>query len=158
MKRVSFAAMVLLLTFASAPLSSAADDPVLGTWRLNLSRSKYVPGPAPKGETRTYRQTDAGIFCTIDRVDAQGKHVPKIEFAEKYDGRYYPVTGSVVGDAVALTRINDYLSEATMKHAGMVVSTTRRIITDNGKTLMLIYKEIDREHPVDNVIVYDRVQ
>ena len=43
-----------------------------------------------------------------------------------------------------------------MMHGGMVVAVTRRIITDNGKTLMLIYQEPSTEHPVDNVIVYDR--
>ena len=56
---------------------------------------------------------------------------------------------------VTLKRINDYVAEATMKHAGKVVATTRRLITDNGKTLILIYQETDAEHPVDNIIVYD---
>jgi hypothetical protein len=38
----------------------------------------------------------------------------------------------------------------------MVVAATRRIITDNGKTLMLIDQETDPEHPVDNLFVYGR--
>jgi hypothetical protein len=160
MKRRSFLAIVPLLTIAPLPLLKATEDadPIIGVWKLNLARSKYVPGPPPKSETRTYRQKDNEIFCTIDRVDSSGKRVQPIEFAEKYDGREYPIKGSSVGDALVLKRINDYLAEATMKHAGMVVATTRRIITDNGKTLMLIYKEVNPEHPVDNVIVYDRVQ
>ena len=155
-----FLAAAILLTAASAPQINAAerDDPILGSWKLNLVKSKYIPGPAPQSQTRTYRQTPSGIFCTIETVDAKGNRQPKIEFHEKYDGTDYPITGSTVGDALALVRINDYLAEATMKHAGMVVATTRRIITDNGKTLMLIYKEISQEHPVDNIIVYDRVE
>ena len=152
--------MVLLFTSAASHVlqSAEAADPIIGVWKLNLARSKYVPGPSPKSETRTYRQTPEGIFCTIDRVDANGKHITPIEFSEKYDGKDRPLKGSAIGDALALVRINDYLAEATMKHAGMVVATTRRIVTDNGKTLMLIYKEVSPEHPVDNVIVYDRVQ
>lgn len=133
-----------------------ADDPILGTWKLNLSKSKYIPGPAPRSQTRVYRQTPNGIFVTIETVDAMGHKQPTIEFEEKYDGKEYPVKGSAIGDALILQRINNYLSEATMKHGGMVVATTRRIITDNGKTLMLIYQETDFERPVDNVIVYDR--
>jgi hypothetical protein len=153
-------AVALLFTLTSAPLTRAgdADDPIIGIWKLNLSKSKYVPGPAPKSQTRTYRQTDAGIFCTIETVDAAGHKQKPIEFAEKYDGKDYPITGSNIGDALALTRINNYLAEATMKHAGMVVARTRRIITDEGKTLMLIYQEVSSDHPVDNVIVYDRVK
>jgi hypothetical protein len=133
-----------------------ADDPILGTWKLNLSRSKYIPGPAPRSQTRVYRRTPNGIFVTIETVDAQGRKQPTIEFEEKYDGKEYPVKGSDIGDALVLKRINNYLSEATMKHGGMVVATTRRIVTDNGKTLMLIYQEANYDRPVDNIIVYDR--
>ena len=32
----------------------AARDPAVGTWRLNLQKSKYYPGPAPQSEIRTY--------------------------------------------------------------------------------------------------------
>ena len=133
-----------------------ADDPILGTWKLNLSKSKYIPGPAPRSQTRVYRRTPDGIFVTIETVDAKGRKQPTIEFEEKYDGKEYPIKGSEIGDALVLKRINNYLSEATMKHGGMVVATTRRIITDNGKTLMLIYQEANYERPVDNIIVYDR--
>src|SRR5579862_4351848 len=133
-----------------------ADDPILGTWKLNLSKSKYIPGPAPRSQTRVYRRTPNGIFVTIDTVDAKGNKQPTIEFEEKYDGKEYPIKGSEIGDALVLKRINNYLSEAIMKHGGMVVATTRRIITDNGKTLMLIYQEANYDRPVDNIIVYDR--
>jgi hypothetical protein len=151
------AAFAILITFAAGSLPAAqTDDPILGTWKLNRSKSKYIPGPAPRSQTRTYRQTADGIFVTIDTIDANGNRRPPIEFPEKYDGKDYPMTGSTIADALTLKRINDYLAEATMKHAGMVVATTRRIITDNGKTLMLIYRETDPEHPVDNIIVYDR--
>jgi hypothetical protein len=149
---------LILLIVASTGLLHAqdADDPILGTWKLNLSKSKYIPGPAPRSQTRVYRRTPDGIFVTIETVDANGRRQPPIEFEEKYDGKEYPIKGSAIGDALILTRINNYLSEATMKHGGMVVATTRRIITDNGKTLMLIYQEANYERPVDNIIVYDR--
>jgi hypothetical protein len=152
-------AWVMIIMAATAALHAQdADDPILGTWKLNLSKSKYIPGPAPRSQTRVYKRTSNGIFVTIDTVDANGRKQPTIEFEEKYDGKEYPIKGSAIGDALVLTRINNYLSEATMKHGGMVVATTRRIITDSGKTLMLIYKETDYERPVDNIIVYDRQQ
>lgn len=153
---VRFAALFLALFFGWQATSADSEDPILGTWKLNLAKSKYIPGPAPRSQTRTYRQKDDGVFVTIETVDSKGRQQPRIEFAEKYDGREYPVRGSAVGDALTLKRINNYLSEATMTHAGIVVAVTRRIITDNGKTLMLIYQETSLEHPVDNIIVYDR--
>jgi hypothetical protein len=142
--------------YAGGLQAAEAQDPILGIWKLNLSKSKYIPGPAPRSQTRTYKQTPNGIFVTIDTIDSTGHKLPPIQFAEKYDGKDYPMTGSTIGDALALKRINDYVAEATMKHAGKVVATTRRLITDNGKTLVLVYQETSEEHPVDNFIVYDR--
>jgi hypothetical protein len=158
MKPALFTVPMLLLTLVITQGVKAGEpeDPIIGTWKLNLAKSKYIPGPAPQSQIRVYRQTDAGVFVTIDTVDAKGQRQPRIEFSEKYDGKDRPLTGSSIGDALALTRINNYLAEATMKHAGKVVAVTRRIITDNGKTLMLVYQETSTEHPVDNIIVYDR--
>ena len=153
MKLVLF--LIAVVSVASLHAQDA-DDPILGAWKLNLLKSKYIPGPAPRSQTRVYRRTPNGIFVTIDTVDAKGNKQPTIEFEEKYDGKEYPIKGSEIGDALVLKRINNYLSEAIMKHGGMVVATTRRIITDNGKTLMLIYQEANYDRPVDNIIVYDR--
>jgi hypothetical protein len=155
--RRSAIAWPVFLILASTHLPAAdSDDPILGTWKLNLSKSKYIPGPAPRSQTRVYKETPEGIFVTIETVDAKGHRQPPIQFPERYDGKDYPITGSNIGDALALKRINNLVAEATMKHAGKVVALTRRIITDNGKTLVLIYQETDDEHPVDNIIVYDR--
>ena len=145
-----------MLACSLRALAVDADDPILGVWKLNLARSKYIPGPPPRSQTRTYRLKDDEIFVTIDTVDAHGQRQPTIEFPERYDGKEYPVKGSALGDMLTLKRINNYLSEATVSHAGTVVALTRRIITDEGKTLMLIYQEPSTEHPVDNVIVYER--
>src|SRR5947209_4505526 len=89
---------VLILTLAGAGSSRAAgaEDPILGTWKLNLSKSKYIPGPAPRSQTRVYKQTPDGIFVAIDTVDASGRQQKPIQFAEKYDGKDYPMTGSTV--------------------------------------------------------------
>ena len=149
-------ALPLLLVFCWKAPAAGPDEPILGTWKLNLARSKYIPGPAPRSQTRTYRLQGDEIFVTIDTVDSKGRQQPRIEFPERDDGKEYPVKGSAIGDALTLKRINNYLAEATMTHGGTVVAVTRRIITDNGKTLMLIYQEPSTEHPVDNVIVYDR--
>jgi hypothetical protein len=155
-KRIAAAVSFAVLLAAGSVTAADSDDPIIGTWKLNRAKSKYIPGPAPRSQTRIYKLTPEGISVRIETVGPDGKERPPIEFPERYDGKDYPATGSTIADALALTRINNYLAEATLKHAGMVVATTRRIITDNGKTLMLIYKETDQEHPVDNIIVYDR--
>jgi hypothetical protein len=136
-------------------LAAAQPDPVLGVWKLNLARSRFNPGPAPRSQTRTYIDTPNGIQVTIHSVGANGRPAT-VEFPEKYDGKDYAVQGSDIADALAMVRINDYMAEATMKHGATVVATARRLITDEGKTLVISYKEVSSEHPVDNQLVYDR--
>ena len=34
--------------------ASAQGDPLLGTWVLNVAKSKYTPGPPPKEQTTTF--------------------------------------------------------------------------------------------------------
>src|ERR1700733_16169919 len=106
-------ALFLIAAVSVAALyAQDADDPILGTWKLNLSKSKYIPGPPPRSQTRVYRRTPDGIFVTIETVDAKGRKPPPIEFEEKYDGKEYPIKGSEIGDALVLKRINNYLPEA----------------------------------------------
>ena len=136
-------------------LNAAPADPILGTWKLNLARSKFNPGPKPRSQTRTYAETPAGIQATIHTVDANGRSTT-VEYPERYDGKDYPVKGSPIADALALVRSSDYLAEATMKHGGRVVATAKRLVTDEGKTLIISYKELDSDRPVDNEQVYDR--
>jgi hypothetical protein len=136
-------------------LAASTADPVLGVWKLNLSRSRFNPGPAPRSQTRSYIQTPNGIQVTIRSVDLKGRSAT-IEFPEKYDGKDYAVQGSDVADALAMVRINDYMAEATMKHGGTVVATARRLITDEGKTLVISFKQFSTDQPVDNELVYER--
>jgi hypothetical protein len=42
-----FAYTALTLCLLAQPLF-AADNPFLGTWELNVAKSTYSPGPAPK--------------------------------------------------------------------------------------------------------------
>jgi hypothetical protein len=56
---------------------SAADDPQMGTWNLNLAKSKYSPSfPTPRSQTHKYEQTGSdGMTYVQDGLDEQGKPV-----------------------------------------------------------------------------------
>ena len=83
---------VLLAAGSAAVVAAPAADPVIGTWQLNVAKSKFSPGPAPTSDTRTYAATDQGIAMTWKSVGADGKEiVAKSTF--KADGKDYPLTG-----------------------------------------------------------------
>jgi len=53
MKRLfEFVAIIVLAVVGSGSLY-AQSNPLVGTWKLNVAKSKFDPGPGPKSMTRT---------------------------------------------------------------------------------------------------------
>ncbi len=149
--------MALLLTVASAAVVAApAVDPLLGTWQLNVAKSTFSPGPAPKSDTRTYAATEQGTAMTWKNVGADGKEiVAKSTF--KVDGKDYPLTGFANFDSISLKQVDDLTVHSTQKKGGKVVGTTTRTVSKDGKVLTLKSKGTSATGAAyDNVMVYDK--
>jgi len=144
---------------AAHPLSAQSpalgEKVLLGTWRLDLSKSKYFPGPAPRSETRIYTADKDGVLGTINRVYADG-HPEIIQWQANYDHEQ-TVTGTPAYDAIKLKKIDDYTSESTLSHAGVVFGTARRVISRDGNTLTITFERKTAEDTIRNVAVYNRV-
>ena len=149
------ALLVALVIVSTATLVWAA-DPVVGTWSLNLAKSKFNPGPAPKQEARIYEAQGEGTRVTVRTIAADG-HSTTVNVAANYDGKDYPVTGASDHDAIALTKTNARGAEGKLTHAGKVVATITREISPDGQTMTITYKTADnQDRPINNRAVYDR--
>jgi hypothetical protein len=145
----------ILGTLAMAGTLCAA-DPTIGTWKLNLAKSKYIPGPPPRSATITYEESGDGIKRTGESVDAEGK-ATSFAYTAKYDGKEYPVSGSDLYDTIALKRINDYTVDATLKKSGKVASAARRAVSKDGKTMTLTITGTNAKGEIaHNVAVYEK--
>jgi hypothetical protein len=145
----------LLLVLLSASGIWAADASI-GTWKLNVAKSTFKPGPPPASETRVYKAQPTGAMTTVKTTWAD-KVSTTVEYPANYDGKDYPVDGSRDVDVVVLTRIDDFTSAATLKHFGKEIGVARRVVSPDGKTMTISYKGINtRGDQVDNVAVYDR--
>ena len=58
---------IVVLGLAGVQLPAQETDPLVGTWELNVAKSKYSPGPAPQSETRTYVVSGEDIKATVKR-------------------------------------------------------------------------------------------
>src|ERR1700694_2326193 len=123
-----------ILSFAGGAMAYAkAHDLVIGTWALNVEKSKFNPGPAPKSQTRTYAQTADGTALTFNGVAADGSSISG-QSTFKYDGKDYPITGSPDYDTLALKRHGSTVT-SVQKKDGKVVARTTRTISGHGKVL-----------------------
>jgi len=152
--------IALVFALASADMVGAGQrgatdqDPVIGQWRLDVSKSTYSPGPGPKSETRTYKLTGDGIRAVIVRTHQSGR-VDTIEYDADYDSVNH-VIGTPDYDAVRLTRINAHVSEATLSHAGKLTGTARREIAKDGMTMVITFQQ-ESQTPIRNVSHYVKV-
>src|SRR5262245_38373692 len=138
----------LLITVASlhAQSSSKADDDIqIGVWKVDLAKSRSYPGPPPKSETRTFTRDKDGIKGTVVRRLADGRQ-ELIEYRADFD-KEYPVSGTEAYDAVKFRRIDPYTADAVLSHAGRVFGVARRVISRDGQTMTITFKqEIGRAH------------
>ncbi len=132
----SFAVIAVVIAgLMLAPSSlSAQGNTRIGTWKLNLAKSKFEHSPAPKSETRVFTvfQGD-GISADFTLVNAAGQTV-KTSYSVKYDGKDYPYKGPL-GDTMSITRGSDGVTTAIVKKAGTVVATTKTSVSADGKTM-----------------------
>jgi hypothetical protein len=124
---------VLAVVCASAAL--AQNDSLVGTWKLNLEKSKYDPGPAPKSLIRTVEAAGDGIKYTFAGVAADGTAI-SYGFTVHFDGKDNPVTGSMAAgaDNVSAKRVDANHYVATLKKGGKEVGTAHVSVSADGKT------------------------
>ena len=142
--------LVPVLSFAQAAPEA---NPLLGTWKLLVEKSRYNPGPPPQNQTRTYEAAPQGVKTTIRTVDADGES-SVVEYTANYDSIEYHVYGSATMSGIALTKVDPYTAEATLTHAGRVVGQATRIVSKDGKTMTITFR--DTQGVVHNMAVYER--
>jgi hypothetical protein len=148
----------LIVAFGGDAVVSAADvpDPAIGTWTLNVAKSKYNPGPAPRSQTRTYEEAAQGVTWTSKTVAADGSE-RSVQCTFKFDGKDYPVTGSSIYDTLSLKRINARAVAFTGKKAGRVTETGTRKVSADGKAMTVSMKGTDAKGvPFNAVQVFDK--
>jgi hypothetical protein len=153
---VSFAALLLLVGIAATSSVRAADDPNNGTWKINLEKSKYNPGPAPKSGTITIKIENGTETYTSEGMDASGNPTNS-SFTAKTDGTDAPTTGNPYGDTIAIKHSSPNHLVATIKKAGKVTMTVHIVVSADGKSRTATYsgKNADGKD-VHDVVVYDK--
>jgi len=155
MRRVSLALGVALCT-GFVLLSAQTTNPRIGTWQNNIAKSKYDPGPAPKSQTLKIEAAGEGEKVTSETVSADGSKTTS-EYTANYDGKPYPIKGSLTADTVALKRVDSHTTERVDSRGGKTVQTFTRVVSKDGKTMTVTVKGTNSQgKPVHNVIVFEK--
>jgi hypothetical protein len=141
--------------FASAVLAAA--DPFVGTWTLNLQKSKYPPGTLPKRMIIRMEAADDGIRYRSETIDAAGR-TSTAEYIAGYDGKEAIVKGGLgLLLPVSLKRVDANTVDASYMRGFQVVAASRRVVSKDGRVMTVTTTSKDKDgNSVTNIGIYDR--
>ena len=155
--RAIFAVAVVCLALAGSML--AESKAFVGTWKLNLEKSKYPAGTAPKSLTRTVSADGDTVTYKFEGVSADGTAF-SFGYSTKYDGKDSEMTGTGIpygADHIAIKQLNSHQLSATLKKGDKAVGSTSSTVSHDGKKLTLTSKGTDANgKPEKTVSVYDK--
>lgn len=143
----------------SIPVTAQAPDSWLGTWKLNIAKSKWDPtSVVPKSQTVTQvAVAGGGMKSTAQTVDSQGKTI-HTEITTMYDGKPAPVKGAADANTTRVyKRIDNRTYEFVTFVNGTMTTTTRSVTSADGKTRTVTATGKNAQGAtVINVVVYDK--
>jgi hypothetical protein len=142
----------LFRTFGTDVSMFDPTEPVLGTWVLNVAKSRFDPGPAPRSETRTFEAAPEGIKARIDFTAADGSGFSGTS-------SIYEQAGEITTDSEMdkITRVGSREYRIANLRAGKVVGRHTAVLSKDGMVMtikkMRTFPFIEIQH---DVRVFDR--
>jgi hypothetical protein len=148
--------LMLVPALAALALLAQTQEAFYGLWKVDMSKSKYSPGPAPKSNMKKYEPWKDGFKATQDMVTAKGEKV-HVEVIAKVDGKDYPGTGSPDADTYAFKKLDARTYEVTQKKDGKVTIVAKMVVAPDGKSRSIVQTGKNAKgEPVNNQIYWDR--
>lgn len=123
--------IMLAGVFLAGPAFAA--DPVVGTWKLNVTKSKFITGAELTAGTRVY--TEANGLYTLDQklTGTDGKE--KSNRVQYRDGKDEKQATAGAADTTRAKKIDANTWDFDLKKDGKVVGHVHRVVSADGKTL-----------------------
>jgi hypothetical protein len=146
-------ALALLLTATATTFAAYA---LMGTWKLNESKSTFAPG-STKNTTVTYTLAKGDMTkCTVDGVDKDGKSI-HWTWVGKFDGQPYEIKGSPSFDALTYKPVNDRTNRTMATKDGKVVMTGTITVAKDGMSRVVTLTGTDASgKKVTDTTYYDK--
>ena len=136
MKTVPRILAVTLFAVLICATLQAQNTSLVGTWKLNVEKSKFDPGPGPKSLTRKVEALGSdGVKYTFEGVAADGKPL-SYGFSVHFDGKDNLISGTIPNgaDTIAAKMTDSHHFVATLKKGGKEIGTSKVSVSEDGKT------------------------
>jgi hypothetical protein len=152
MKKV-LSLIVLAGVFFASPAFAA--DPIVGTWKLNVAKSKFAAGAELTAGTRVY--TEANGLYTLDQklTGTDGKE--RSNRVQYRDGKDEKQATAGPADTTLGKKIDANTWDFDLKKDGKVVGHVHRVVSADGKSLSVHNTGMQLSGATgDETLVFDR--
>jgi hypothetical protein len=151
---------VMSMVAVALTLQAQQSDPMVGTWKVNLAKSTFSPGPPPtfRSSIAIWESLGGGQFRNInDSVDAKGQPFGHTEITFRFDGADYPYTGGNPPSTRAYKKTDARTYEFVTKVNGKVTATTTGVLSLDGKTRTLTTTGTDAQgKPTKAIVLWEK--
>jgi len=147
----------LVIGVAITAIGMFAADSSVGTWKLNVAKSKITGNYPIKSQTDVREATpDGGVKVTRTGQWADGTP-NKGSYTYKYDGKEYPATDAPF-DVISVKRLDANTTAFDVKKTGGKYRVTgQNVISTDGKTLTQTSKGTGTDgKPLASTLIFDK--
>jgi hypothetical protein len=123
--------LTLALSVAAAAMCFA-NNPTLGTWKLNESKSTFGDG-AGKSTMVVWKKAGDQDKCIVNGIDAAGNKTHSV-WVGNLDGKFYTVTGDPQADQRSFKLNGEHKIDMVSKKDGKEVGDGTIVVAEDGKT------------------------
>jgi hypothetical protein len=134
----------------------AAENPFVGTWKMNADKSKLTGADAIQNVTVKYEMDGGQMKASVEGTNAQGQPV-SFTYQAPLDGKPGTASGAPTFDGILIHQVSSHSLRVTGKKGDKVVFTDRRMVSKDGKTLTIMRSGTDGEGKAyQSTIVFDK--
>jgi hypothetical protein len=130
----------------------------VGSWKVDVAKSRYQPGPAPKSEILRFEPVGEGFKVSLDGVNEQGPY--HSEGTGKFDGIDVPVVATPLRKAsftYAFSRIDDHAWDIVIKVNGERRILVHNVVSDDGTTMRGVSTAVTNQGQITSqVVIYEK--
>ena len=130
MKKVISLILLAGMLFAGPAFAA---DPILGTWKLNVAKSKFIPGAELTAGTRVYTEADGLYTMNQKLTGSDGKETSSR--AQYREGKETKQPAGSPYDTSAAKKVDANTWDFDLKKDGKTVNRVHRVVSADGKTL-----------------------
>ena len=149
---------MILFTIVILPSTLWAADPIIGTWKLNVDKSKNLSSQYVIVKIEEYREIEGGqIEAAIEGTITGGQPVSNKFIFPRQGGmvKYHRVIREGISDVETLIAPGEWI--VTRMENGKQVSIRHKIVSKDGKTMSQKVREIDAKgQPFESLFVYEK--